>query len=741
MNQAVAQGLVFGKQIVFTFGPYACIYTRWYHPATHRLMIYGGLYLGICYATLLLFLSRRAHLGWLLLLSAFFISGILTVPDMLLHSYPLLLAAFVYRISVPNQEESAALCGPYCVPSLFILFLTPLGLLPLIKGTLFLICGIIALLSFIILWRRQRFRLAFCSLFVPLLATPVFWRLSGQPLSGLPYYVFRMIPIISGYSEAMAAPGNVADIVVYLLGSAGILLVIITARDTPLPSRLYLFFSFAAVLFITFKGGFVRHDSHAIISGTTLLFAGILLIFLLKSAYVRTAFFIVLLAWSFIDQEYVASSTSTFYNHVDTFYDQNTTALKARLFRAKKRERARFAEYLDKVAKESHIPLMKGTTDIYSYDQADLFASGNRWNPRPVIQSYAAYTPALARLNESHLRGDNAPDNLIFNMEPIDGRLPSLEDGLSWPTIMTNYTATAMREESLYLARNSSPGSNAKLVPLISRTAHFGEKVSLPSSLPLFAELEINPTFIGRIISFLLKPPALQITLTTLNGTHKVYRIVSGMARAGFVISPLVENTEDFALLLSNPDFLKEKEVQSIEISTVEGNSISWRQQYGLKLFKVEVETKADIHKLMPFDAVEEQYSHLNDKAAPISCDAVIDTVNGITPMPANAKSERLLSVIGWFAISGQDGIVPDAVYVTLTDQQGNTSYVRTRRTPRSDVKAYFKHPEMPDVGYITYADVSNFRGNYILGLARLYNNQVRKCQAPELPISIAGRE
>jgi len=39
MNQAIAQGLSFGDDIVFTFGPYASVYTQLYHPATVRLMV------------------------------------------------------------------------------------------------------------------------------------------------------------------------------------------------------------------------------------------------------------------------------------------------------------------------------------------------------------------------------------------------------------------------------------------------------------------------------------------------------------------------------------------------------------------------------------------------------------------------------------------------------------------------------------------------------------------------------
>src|SRR5262245_31502728 len=61
INQAVAQGLVFGRDIVFTYGPYGSIYTKAYHPATDWMMMSGTLLLGACYAFLVVLLARRSN--------------------------------------------------------------------------------------------------------------------------------------------------------------------------------------------------------------------------------------------------------------------------------------------------------------------------------------------------------------------------------------------------------------------------------------------------------------------------------------------------------------------------------------------------------------------------------------------------------------------------------------------------------------------------------------------------------
>ena len=57
MNQRIARNLEFGKDIVFTFGPYSSIYTELYDPATGQLMVFGGMFLGICCFLLLLLLA------------------------------------------------------------------------------------------------------------------------------------------------------------------------------------------------------------------------------------------------------------------------------------------------------------------------------------------------------------------------------------------------------------------------------------------------------------------------------------------------------------------------------------------------------------------------------------------------------------------------------------------------------------------------------------------------------------
>ncbi|HWF13581.1 MAG TPA: hypothetical protein VG272_07585, partial [Candidatus Acidoferrales bacterium] len=266
MNQGVAHGFVFGKDIVFTFGPYSSIYTELYDPATDKLMVFGSFFLGICYCFQLLLLAKhKSNYG--LLFYGIFLACLMDSRDALLFSYPLILSLVVYRVTLPHEhawklhlENSLS----YGVALLF----APLGLLPLIKGSLLPMCGMTAFLCFAIFWLNDKKILAWATVGIPAISCALFWRISGQSLFALPGFFWNMRQIISGYNEAMSFPGNSGECVLYILAAVLIIFAIASTIRAPRISTSFLSISYAFFLFLAFKSGFIRHDPwHNIIAG------------------------------------------------------------------------------------------------------------------------------------------------------------------------------------------------------------------------------------------------------------------------------------------------------------------------------------------------------------------------------------------------------------------------------------------------------------------------------------------
>jgi len=263
----------------------------------------------------------------------------------------------------------------------------------------------------------------------------------------------------------------------------------------------------------------------------------------------------------------------------------------SRLFSSPRRQailRQRFDHALSGIRKDTPIPDLDGSVDIYPDEQSAVLASNNKWNPRPVFQSYSAYTPELAALNERHLRDHSAPDNVLFSVDPIDDRLPSLEDGPSWPAFLDNYMMTRFDSDNdlAYLRRKPWLQSSSRLAVIATGTQHMNEEVAIPyMDLPIFAEIDLDPTFLGKLRGVVFKYPRLDMELKLRNGETRSYRVVSNMMRSGFLLSPLVRDTKGFTLLMAgNPDYVRRNAVQSIKIIPRSGNGTLWKSTYTLKL-------------------------------------------------------------------------------------------------------------------------------------------------------------
>lgn len=200
-------------------------------------------------------------------------------------------------------------------------------------------------------------------------------------------------------------------------------------------------------------------------AGTSILLASAILAFRL---YKRSLLFVLsvsLVTWISIDSRHLALSAAALLDDAVSPYFSAWAGAQARLADSQALRRD-FDAALAKIRAQHALPLREGTADIYSHEQSDLIASGNRWNPRPVLQSYSAYTPALAWANRDHLQGPAAPDTIFFRAETIDGRLPALDDGPSWFALLEHYRPENLQGGFLSLRKETSAGSGSGLMRL-----------------------------------------------------------------------------------------------------------------------------------------------------------------------------------------------------------------------------------------------------------------------------------
>lgn len=722
LNQAISQGLLFGRDVIFTYGPFVFLYTKLYHPAVANSMIIASLYLSISYGGLLFFLLKNKP--WYFL--AFVWVALMTtlmVKDAIFYTYPLLVAIYCFNwINQKKQLNQDYKLSPIVLTLLFF----PLGLLPLIKGSFLFVCLTISVFSFLLFFTERKWVQAITVISSFLISVVFFWTISGQPIANLYHYFTSSSAIISGYGEAMSIDGNLSEIVFYLLATFILLSFLLIEKDVVSNIlKLFIVLSFSIYLFLAFKGGFVRHDGHAMIAASAILIAAVCIFWVVNLKKASIVLIFASLACIGINLHYIGMQF--FIYNIKSFYLANWSGIKKSFADNQWRDQE-FNNALVQIQNKVKFPKLKGTTDIYSYSQSYLIASKNYWNPRPVLQSYSAYTPSLAQIDKMHLLSKKSPDNLIFKLETIDSRIPALENGPSWPVFLSYYQPSALENDYLYLHKKSSTDGIPNTKNIQEASYSFGEDVFVPDiSTPVFVEIHMEQSLFGRLMNILYKPSQLQISLHLKNGTTKSYRIIPEMAKSEFLISPLVEYTAEFSLLYGGVNFLKNKKVESFSITSTEGEW-QWRNSFRVIFKEMSDYTKTDVSKIHNFGHIEQNMPY-HDISFAKSCSGYIDVINDAPAVSSFIVDNNLLKVQGWLVNStGAKAVLHESVLLVLTDAQGKNFFIKTNPMHRPDVAASFKDSKLGASGYTAIADVSTIKGSYTLGLAYVEKDSIKIC-------------
>jgi hypothetical protein len=141
INLAVQRGMVFGRDIIFTYGPFGPVETRLYDPALRPMVIAGASILTLGFATGLQALARPAMAVLVALVLP------LVANDALAYAVPLpallLCARAPQNARLPHGTRRAVLA-----------LLPALALLPLAKGSLLIAACLATALLAAMLWRQ-----------------------------------------------------------------------------------------------------------------------------------------------------------------------------------------------------------------------------------------------------------------------------------------------------------------------------------------------------------------------------------------------------------------------------------------------------------------------------------------------------------------------------------------------------------------------------------------------------------
>ena len=580
LNEVIGQNVQFGQDLIYTYGPYGLLQYPKYFPDTYRYLIAGRFFVGAAIGVGLFKIAlycwgRHRKSALFLLPLLLFGANVGMSPDSL----------FTFLVAIPlvvyfyiDRENPSA--------SLFFL-VAAAAFVSLVKQT-FLVLSVTLMLLIAIdqLFYRRRIPQLLIAYVSCLLA---FWLLAGQQLGGFAAYLINGAQIVKGFSATMGWPGgSMVDVFLYPLSVAlffGLVLREAWGRKTRFD--LLPVVGLALVLFLTFKGSFVLQDRHHELQAalTTVpvacLYSAVLWPriepYRWRVKRFKTVLPVVLVAWVLMaaNAHYILSR----YAYVDipsvegpnaevplvraekpnyywaaVTHTAQTLTEAATVLAGRQNLQPLYERSIADIRADNPIPELSGTTDLYPNDTAVVFAHGLPYQPRPVIQSFSAYTAELAKLNAAHLRSPNAPENILFDVGGIMRRFPSSDDGFSWPELLTRYDIRDVSGKYVVMKRRQTPREYS-LTVADARTSQVNEWTALPKRVadsPIWMQIDMHPTLLGRLMSILFRLPPLYMELEMPNGDAETYRVLADVMQAGQLISPMVTEQEDFVDLATH---------------------------------------------------------------------------------------------------------------------------------------------------------------------------------------------
>jgi len=562
LGWALAHGLQFGREVVFTEGPLGYLVGATYdglHLWSHLLWQCGVATVG-CWAVGET-VRKQGLLGRVFLLGALLLF-VTANQEITLWFLTFLLAALLLRDAPQDDRRRTVLLG-VCLGGLaltkftFTLFIAGAGLLALAydlaerRGTRAAVLAVAGLGTFSLGWIGL-----------------------GQQPGNLPAFVTHSLEISLGYDEAMAVDGDGA---VVGAGAAALLLLAVFGVVRWFSSHGRLRASVFGLLlgagvFMSWKQGFVRADGHQ------LLFFGFVLgvatsapaLFddpprfrrLRRGLLVAAALAALWGTWRTLPQVVTCAAGS-----LASRLQVNLSDL-LRLPQVESRYRERWAACCEKFAlPRTRLALGPRPVDVLGHHQNFAFFNGLNFRPRPVFQSYSAYSPALQRLNEQVFEASAAPAYLIQRFEAIDRRFPTLDDAGVLRLLFRDYLY--LHEEGSQLVWKRRPEAPpAPLEPLpVAREAvvGFGETVAFPELAPenLWIEIDYRPTWLGRLVGFFYKLPVTTLAVTDGEGVCREYRLLRAVAGHGFLLNPFWCDQREFE------DFLRGGQARRIQALAV----------------------------------------------------------------------------------------------------------------------------------------------------------------------------
>jgi hypothetical protein len=542
LSWATAQGLDYGTEIVYTYGPLGIgmLGLATFGAASAIYLAFSLLVANLGLGIALIWAARR-HLPLALAFALATVAAFSIFDRIVAIGFLLSAVALVENTNGPRRL--LGVLGPALAA---VALLTKLN-----EGIVIAVMITVALVT--VEWRHPRRLLASAGIFAAVFS--IAWFATGQSVGNLDDYVWGSVRIVSGYSTGQVAEDPEVGwdrLAAAAMILAAVIATVVTSARLGRPRRAALIVLVAILCFVSFKHGFVRHAPSPYLTGfiSAMLLPWLVLPWTVRRRWVPvvavaaiTLLSIPILGPEVIEARWNLPDRATQIRELSTLLDPEKRAS----VEASGRKAARLA-YAPLPPGQLAV-LKRGTVDVDASLVTLLWAYGLEWHPVPNFDSFATYVPALDEQNARALQGDHGPTIILRYHSPSQVGMPNSANGAIngryWPwnspaatlVMLCRYSRLSTSINYQVLGRASDRCGEPRTLRTVS--ASYGEPVQVPpqprrgKGVILAKITGLGPTPLEQVKRLVYRGDTRSITLD--DGSS--YEFIAANAGAGLIVS------------------------------------------------------------------------------------------------------------------------------------------------------------------------------------------------------------
>lgn len=543
MNYVKIQNLNWGNDFAFTMGPLSYLSTRvgWGQDKLGFLLfdLFYFLNFTIIFFTNFKNSNNKYLTGFLIVVIALILPNYFgSVSSFLLLGFLL----FWIRYSIDNKTAVSYVFQTIIVVLLFFIKFNT-GLIS------FVLFG--AGILYKLLFKKDKYIYLLGYFIAPLI---LIYFVSGYLNVAIPEYILSALNIVSGYNEVMYLDRSLCDkhlfAFIIIISSLGILFYkMVKEGKKEIFKNGFILFLFSVSIFVLYKQAFVRADeSHM----KEFFYCAIVIVFSLYDFHLqqknRYAVFFICLS---------GLISVYFVNKLDAY---------AFNFEAKTSKKTYFEAYqsftptsgFHLFPNTNQLPqnvlnkIGNSTIDSYPWNTQVLLENKLNFTPRPVFQSYTAYTSELENKNFDYYNSDKAPKFVLYDFEAIDDRYPLFDEPKLNLILTKNYSCIdtlVVNSRKTLLLEKKATTQKLKFVQT-KEYAIYLDSPLVPKD-GVYYEVFVYRNLLGDFMSTIDHGPDISLNVVRADGNVRKYKTSIKLLETGIFSSEHITDTNSFKSLLN----------------------------------------------------------------------------------------------------------------------------------------------------------------------------------------------